>query len=152
MARPPLLLSSVLAVSSPLRASVQAGIGALLRRDRKLIALAEHPKIGDSLNFDEATSVEFPQAHRWDYLCSVPGASHIVGIEPHSAKDSEISVVIAKKRHAIEYLHGHLPPKHRVAKWFWVSHGRVSFSRMEPARRRLDQNGIAFEGRMLRSL
>jgi hypothetical protein len=73
------------------------------------------------------------------------------GIEPHTASDHEINVVVAKRRHAIEYLRNHFQQGHRIAKWFWVASGAVGFSRMDRARRRLDQNGIQFVGRVLRS-
>ena len=147
-----LLLSTAFVVGSSLRGGVRKGLGALPGRDRTLIASTERPRVGDSLDLDEATRVQFPQANRWDYLLSVPAASQIVAVEPHPARDSEISVVIAKKRHAVVYLRDHLPATHRVAKWFWVSRGTVGFGKMERARRQLDQNGISYEGRVLRSL
>jgi hypothetical protein len=75
----------------------------------------------------------------------------IVGLEPHTAKDSEIKVVIAKKKLAIQYLRDHLQPQFRVARWFWVTQGNVGFSKMERARRILDQNGISFAGRLLQT-
>jgi hypothetical protein len=116
-----------------------------------LIATAARLDVGDSLNLDAAMRIDFPQANRWDYLLSVPGIKQIIGLEPHSARDSEISVVIAKKQQEIEYLRDHLPPNHRVAKWLWVSRGHTSFSKMESARRRLDQAGIVYEGQMINS-
>ncbi len=120
-------------------------------KDTRLIADRERTKVGDSLNLDEATKEAFPNANRWDYLMSVSHMGQIVGVEPHSAKDDEVSVVIRKKKQAIEFLRDHLPPQHRVAKWFWVSHGSVSFSRMDKVMRQLDQHGIAFHGHQLRS-
>lgn len=147
-----MLLDTTLFAASTLRPRVKPGLGAVLSRDRRLIALTERPQVGDSLDLDSATREEFPNANRWDYLLSVPTASHIIGLEPHSANDSEIRVVIAKKQHAIDYLVNHLPPGRRVAKWFWVCQGAVNFSRMERARRLLDQKGISFQGRELRSL
>lgn len=152
MTAPRVLLRTALLETSGLRPHVMKGLDALKDADVTLIHEPERPRVGDSLDLDTATAAELPDAHRWDYLLSVPGRSRIVALEPHSAKDSEISVVIAKKRSAVAYLRDHLPPKHRVASWFWVTHGKVSFSKMEKARRRLDQAGISFEGRTLRSL
>lgn len=152
MATGRVLLAVALTAGSPLRAQVRTGIGAIIRRDRALIEPTERPHIGDSLNFDEATREEYPQANRWDYLLSIPSRLQIVGIEPHSARDEEIKVVIAKRRHAIDHLRNHLPPGRRVSKWYWVSHGAIKFSRMDRVRRILDQNGISFEGRMVKSL
>ena len=104
----------------------------------------------DSIDLDAATSVLFPNEHRWDYIVSVPHKSELVGIEPHSATDGEIRVVTAKKRQAADFLRDHLLPHHRISKWLWVSHGKVGFSKMERARRILDQNGITFAGRLIR--
>ena len=94
---------------------------------------------------------EHPGANRWDYIVSIPDSQEFAGIEPHSAKDSEVSVVIRKKQHATEYLRSHLQDGYRITKWFWVTRGTVSFSKMDPARRRLDENGIKFVGHLLRT-
>ena len=127
-------------------------MNAFLARDRQLIAVSERSRIGDSLELDEALSVAFPKSPRWDYIFSVSDAGKLMALEPHHATDSEVSRVIAKKRHAAEQLRMHLHPKYRVSEWLWVSHGRTSFSRMEPATRRLAQEGIRYVGRSLRSL
>jgi hypothetical protein len=125
---------------------------AFLDRDRTLIAPDERPKIGDSLDLDGALRHEFPNANRWDYVFSVPAAGKLIALEPHTAKDSEISVLIAKKKHATAQLRRHLLPQYRVAEWLWVSHGRMSFSRMEQATRRLAQAGIKYLGRSVEHL
>ena len=146
-----LLLQTVLVDGSVLRNHLRNGVQAFARADVRLIAATARAQIGDSINLDAAARDEFPEANRWDYVVSVPTMSHILAIEPHSAKYAEISVVIAKKRHAVNYLRGHLRAGYWVAKWLWVSHGSVGFSRMERARRLLDQNGIEFAGRLLRT-
>ena len=146
-----LLLKRVLVDRSVLRNHLRNGIQAFAKADVRLIAVTARVQIGDSIDLDAAARDEFPEANRWDYVVSVPAMSHIVAIEPHSAKDAEISVVIAKKKHAVNYLRAHLRAGYRVAKWLWVSHGPVGFSRMERARRLLDQNGIEFAGRVLRT-
>ena len=135
---------------SPLRELVQSGMGAFAKVDVKLLAEDQRKLIGDSLDLDTAARDEHPQANRWDYIISIPDLHELAGIEPHSAKDSEISVIISKKNHATQYLRNHLKNGYRVRRWFWVSHGSVGFSKMDRARRRLDQNGIAFVGRTLR--
>jgi predicted PhzF superfamily epimerase YddE/YHI9 len=141
------LLRSVLLATSSLREHVQAGVGALSKQDVRLIKEPERPRVGDSLNLDEATRDEHPEDPRWDYLLSVPDQSQIVAMEPHSARQSEVSVVIAKKKWAIAVLRDHFGPRHAVARWLWVSSGTVGFSRMDRERRRLDQHGIEFVGR-----
>ncbi len=144
-------LKDALNETSPLRDLVQARMGAFTRGHTKLIALEQRPKIGDSLDLDSASRDEHPQANRWDYIVSIPDSQFLAGIEPHSAKDLEVSVVIRKKEHAEQYLRNHLRNGYRIKKWFWVTDGPVSFSRMDRARRRLDQKGIRFVGRVLQT-
>jgi len=145
------LLSTTLLTGSVLRTSVRTGLGALPAADRALIAVSQRGLAADSLDFDEATRVLYPNANRWDYLLSIPSLHKIVGLEPHPAKDSEITVVIAKKQMAVDFLRDHLPAGERVADWYWVTRGRVTFGTMERARRLLDQKGISFAGRQLKS-
>lgn len=146
------LLKSALVPDSVLAPAVQDGMRAFLARDRGLIALDQRARIGDSLNLDEALREAFPNANRWDYIFSVADAGKLLALEPHHATDSEISVIIAKKKHAAAQLRLHLHPRHRVAEWLWVSHGRAAFSRMERATRRLAQEGIRYVGRSLGDL
>lgn len=148
----PVTITNALCQGSSLRAGVRRNLGALIKRDLHLIEERERVRVADSLDLDSATTAECPNANRWDYLLSVPDAGRVVGLEPHSAGDSDIKVVIRKKQWAEVYLRGHLRQEHRVSRWYWVSHGRVTFSRMERARRELDGNGIEFVGRTLRSL
>jgi len=145
-----ILLRTALREESPLRQYVAVGLGALAPGDVKLIHEGERPKIGDSLDLDAASRQELPQEHRWDYLVSSPATAEIVGVEPHTARDEEIRVVIAKKAQARSYLRSHLREGLHVARWVWVTRGKVNFTRMERARRLLDQNGIEFAGRILR--
>ncbi len=123
-----------------------------LKTTIQLIADSQHTRVGDSLDLDAASRDEHPNDHRWDYLLSVPDAGRIVGVEPHTARDQEIRVVIAKRQAAVAYLANHLRSGQRVDAWFWVTRGKVGFGVMERARRRLDEAGIAFAGRRLESL
>lgn len=143
-------LGNALIRQSHLRQSVKAGVQALLPRDIALILQTERVKVGDSLDLDTASRAEFPQSNRWDYLLSVPGIRQIIALEPHTARDSEVAVIIAKRSFAISYLQAHLQPRYRITAWYWVSSGPVNFSSMERLKRRLDQNGITFVGRQLR--
>ena len=145
-------LTTALLDQSALRQYIRQGLGAMRNRDVDLIAEAERVTVADSIDLDAAMRRERPQANRWDYLVSVPAALSVVGIEPHTAKDSEITVVIAKRAEALAYLRDHLRTGHRVARWLWVSSGKVGFSAMERARRRLAQKGIEFVGREVRRL
>lgn len=130
MARPR-RLKGALNENSRLHPLVKVGMGAFSTRDVRLIAEDQRPRIGDSLDLDAALKDEHPEANRWDYIVSIPDLELFAGIEPHSAKDSEVSVVIRKKQHATEYLRNHLRDSYRVTRWFWVSHGSADFSRMD---------------------
>ena len=152
MPRRKLLLAAALLPESHLQGHVEVGLGAVTRAHHNLIAVQERPRIGDSLDLDSATAQELAESNRWDYVLSVPDAFQLVGLEPHSARDSEIGTVIAKKEAAAQYLREHLAPGIHIARWYWVSGGPARFSIMESARRRLDKHGILFRGRMITSL
>ena len=151
MARSAPMLADSFVESSRLRPLVKPGIKGLARKDAKLVAPFARRQVGDSLDFDAATVVESPQENRWDYLLSVPSLDSIVGLEPHSARDSEISVVIRKRRNALQILRSHLREGRSVSKWLWITRGKVGFSHTETARRRLDQSGIEFVGKTVRT-
>jgi hypothetical protein len=148
----PLTLKTALEGTSALQQHVQPGMGAMKPVDRALIALGERPRIGDSLDLDTATAATSPQAHRWDYILSVPDANKLVGVEPHSATNAEIKVVVRKKQNAVDVLRQHLKPGRSVVEWHWVTHGSVGFSPMERATRALSQAGIRFHGRGIKKL
>lgn len=148
----PVMLTSVLLQTSFLLTYVKAGLRAVHRTDRALFSDHAGRSVGDSLDLDEAARSVDPEENRWDYLLSVPSAGKIVALEPHSAKTSEVKVVIRKKQWALMFLRGHLPEGTTVSRWLWVSHGRASFSPIEKVRRRLNQAGIEFSGRNVRAL
>lgn len=148
MSKAPLLLRSALASQSSLQVGIKLGLGAVKRSDRRLLAEPVKRAVGDSIDLDDATRLERPQANRWDYLFSFPSSCKIVGVEPHSADDGEIPVVIAKKKEAQTYLQAHFRAGYSVSDWFWITRGSVGFLRTEAARRRLDQNGITFKRRL----
>ena len=76
----------------------------------------------------------------------------LLALEPHTAADCEITVVIRKRERALVVLREHLKTGMVVARWLWVTHGRVQFSVMDKARRRLDQHGIEFVGKQVKDL
>ena len=144
-----ILLKTILIDTSSLHSLVKSGSSAVDSKDLGLIDEPERRRIGDSLNLDEASRHEYPNANRWDYIVSVKDLRKLVGIEPHTLNDSQIRVVIKKKEHAQEYLRKHLKKGFHVSTWYWVSHGRTGFTNTEKARRTLDQNGITFKTRMI---
>lgn len=148
---PPFKLTRALKKESALHGHVHIGAGAIARKHHQLIARDQIDRIGDSLDLDAATKLGREQEHRWDYLVSLPDSGKLVAIEPHTAADKEVRVIVQKKNNATRVLRDELRDGVRVTSWHWVS-GKVNFSRTGPDRRILDQNGIKFHGRLIRSL
>jgi hypothetical protein len=110
---------------------------------------AVRSSFADSLDIDEALKEGREQENRWDYLLGHEPSKQVVGIEPHSAENSEITTVIRKLKAARRQLQGHLRDGVFVAKWLWVASGKVQFAPMEKATFRLAENGIKFVGRKI---
>lgn len=138
-----------MAVSS-LRASVKAGTSAIKKADQYVLDASIRQDFGDSLDLDEATRVGREGQHRWDYLLGHTSSGSIIGVEPHSASNGEVSVVIAKKAESQRVLLDHLRAGSQVVSWNWVSSGPVSLLPIDKVRFRLAQHGISFVGRSLR--
>jgi hypothetical protein len=77
---------------------------------------AVRASFADSLDVDEALKVGREQENRWDYLLGHEPSRRIVGIEPHSAENSEITTVIRKLEAARLQLRDHLRDGVFVAK------------------------------------
>lgn len=133
---------------SSLLSHVRDGLGAVEKGHHGYIDESLRPTFADSLNLDEAMRVGHEQENRWDYLLGHDQAV-VIALEPHSAKDDEVSTVIAKRKAAREQLQPHLKPSAQIAAWFWVASGKVHFADTEKSRRRLDENGIQFVGARL---
>ncbi len=125
------------------------GLGAVTNSHRKYIAADIRADFEDSLDVDAALLAAHSQQNRWDYLLGHGPQNRVVGLEPHTADDGEISVVIKKKEHAMIQLQPHLETTGKVSDWFWVASGTVGFTVMEKATRRLDEKGITFVGKAL---
>jgi hypothetical protein len=144
-------LTNALIDRSSLRPFVVDGCGAIAAGHRESIKEELKKSVRDSLDLDEATRPEHGQANRWDYVLALRDNKTLIGLEPHSARDDEIETVIAKKERSAEVLRAHLKPGWYIAAWIWVSSGRVRFSRMDPAIRRLNSKGIKFVGNRVNS-
>lgn len=144
-------IRSSLKKSSALQYEVHDGIGAIERSHRVYLAEEIRSSFDDSLDLDKALLEGHEQENRWDYLLGHAQSAAVIGIEPHSAKQDEISTVIKKKRAAKQQLTEHLKPGARITAWLWVASGKVHFVDTEKARRRLDQQGIRFVGRKVLS-
>lgn len=122
------------------------GMGAVEAGHRDYFDAAIRRDIADSLDLDAATKDLHPDDNRWDYLLGHSPSGEVIAVEPHSAKEDEVSRVIRKKQAAKVQLNGRLRDGARISKWLWVSSSKVHFADTEKARRRLDQEGIEFVG------
>ena len=144
-------IRSALLSGSVLQQSVNSGLHALTKAHRSYVDPDIRDGFADSLDIDAGLKAGHPQEHRWDYLLGLTDRRVVVGFEPHSAKQGEISIVISKRRAALDQLRGHLRQGVRVNEWFWVASGQVHFANTEKARLSLDQHGITFVGTRLQS-
>jgi hypothetical protein len=140
-----------LVAASHLHPHVLDGLRAVSKVDKRLIDEAIRSFFLDSIDFDAAVRSQNPGANRWDYLLGLGEPGLVVGLEPHSASTSEVSVVIAKRRAALDQLRPHLNTGTRIAEWFWVASGRVDFVPHDKVVLQLQQAGITFVGGTLRA-
>jgi hypothetical protein len=143
-------LRALLRSSSPLRPFVRDGLAAVERGHRDYLAAELRRDFADSLDLDAAMRTSHPEANRWDYLLGHHRSDCVIGVEPHSARTDQVSVVIAKREHARAQLRGHLREQGQVAAWIWVASGRVDFLQIDRVRRQLDSVGVHFVGGQLR--
>lgn len=143
------VLRGALREESQLQPLVCDGLGALEDAHRDYFDDVVRVTFQDSLDLDEAARVGHEQENRWDYLVGHAASGEVVAVEPHSAKQDEISRIISKKIAARAYLRDHLRDGARVSRWLWVASGRDQFADTERTRLRLDQEGIEFVGRRI---
>lgn len=139
-------LKRALRDDSSLHPLICDGLNAVKTAHRDYFDETIRPAFEDSLDLDEAMRPGHEGENRWDYLLSHAPSDQVVAVEPHSAKQDEISTVIKKRSAAREHLRSHLRDGATILRWLWVASGRVHFADTEKARRRLDQNGIEFVG------
>ncbi|MCG8556852.1 MAG: hypothetical protein MJD61_16445 [Proteobacteria bacterium] len=135
---------------SSLQTDVNDGIGAVRKAYRTHLAKDTRAMFGDSLDLDSALQRAHPGQSRWDYLLGHSPSQQVLGLEPHSAKEDQVSTVIRKRRAAKQQLASHLKNGKRVTRWLWVASGKVQLADTERARRRLDENGIEFVGKQVK--
>ena len=144
-------LRAALRDTSTLIPRIQPGVQALSASARESIGAELRRDFADSLALDEALRVGNDQARRWDYLLGYNARSAVVGLEPHPAHTSEVSVVIEKRKAARAQLRTHLRDGRGVDAWFWVASGKVAFVPHEKQITRLAQEGIQFVGGQLKA-
>jgi hypothetical protein len=127
---------------SALLPSVADGLGAVKASHRDHFDAAIRATFADSLDLDAAIEKGHEEENRWDYLLGHEPSGEVVAVEPHSAKQNEITTLIKKRQAALEHLKSHITDGKRVSKWLWVASGKVHFADTEKARRHLDDKGI----------
>ncbi len=132
--------------NSALQSSVVDGLGAVKAKDTNCFDVNIRADFADSLDADEAMRPGRDRENRWDYLLGHAPSGEVVAVEPHTAKEDEIKVVISKRAAAREQLKEHLRDGARISKWLWVTEKKVRFANTEKGKLRLDQNGIEFVG------
>ena len=138
---------SALRDDSDLQEQVKDGIQALEKSHRKYLASDIRSDFSDGLDLDKALKPGREEENRWDYLLGYEATGAVVALEPHSAKQDEITRVIKKKRAARDQLKGHSKAGAHIKSWIWVSSGKKAhFANTEKARIRLDQQGIQLVG------
>jgi hypothetical protein len=142
---------SALTQTSALQGHVKDGLGAIAAAHHAHVEMELRPAFGDSLDIDAGLLSGRESEHRWDYLLGHGPTRMVIALEPHSAKQDQVSTVIRKKQAAMDQLRGHLRDGVKIARWFWVASGDVQFADTERERRRLDQHGIEFIGKVLRA-
>lgn len=132
-----------------LQADVKNGLAAVESAHRGYLATGIRSAFADSLDLDTALQESYPGENRWDYLLGHSASEEVIGLEPHSAKEDQVSTLIKKRKAAKQQLASHLRTGKSVARWLWVASGKVQFADTEKTRRLLDQNGIEFVGKQV---
>lgn len=101
-------IRAALSPDSSLESSVEDGLGAVEKGHKNYIDAALRSDFADSLELDEAMRPGHEKEHRWDYLLGHTSSSEVIGLEPHSAKDDEISTLIEKRKSALRQLQPHM--------------------------------------------
>jgi hypothetical protein len=140
-------LRGALLTESKLQNNVTDGLAAMKPNDRACVDEQLRSSFADSIDIDTFFQPEYSHKNRWDYLLGHTQTGHIIAVEPHSAKNDEVSTVISKRREAREQLRPHLRDGVTIAAWLWVASGSVYLMPMDKQILRLSQNGITFVGR-----
>lgn len=112
-----------LRLDSALLSLVCDGLSAVKKAHRDYFDAGIRTAFADSLELDEAVRQDHDRENRWDYLLGHAGSGAVVAVEPHTARDGEISTLIKKRAAAREQLRGHLREGAR---------GEVALGRLRP--------------------
>ncbi len=139
-------LASLTKADSSLIAHIKPGLQGIKSTDKKQISATPPDYVSDSLDLDAAFESTGKNDNRWDYW--VGTSDHIVAIEIHPAKPSEVSVMIRKKEWGTQKASEHLSRPH-IKMWYWIASGATQISRTTTEYRRMIQAGIELKGSYL---
>jgi hypothetical protein len=131
------------------------GLQALRAQDRKHIEAEDPRKLRGSVDVDLALRAEDPHGNRWDFAIAYQHTNHqdefVYWVEPHTASDSQIDVVIKKANWLLKWLKqpGNLLDQFK-RDIVWVSSGRTSLTLSSPQSKRMALAGLTHKGQILR--
>jgi hypothetical protein len=142
---------AAVANSNDVRDFYQAGLQALLERDRNRLSCEDPRKISGSLNLDAAVAGLYPNQPRWDYGIGIKktgSTDEAIWIEVHPADANQVQKLIDKLTWLKNWLDNRardlMNITERDSPYIWVSSGRVSFQQTSPQAKRLALAGITF--------
>jgi hypothetical protein len=131
------------------------GLGALRAQDRPHIIAEDTRLLKGSVDVDGALQQHQPDAHRWDFAIAYRHSNRqqdcVYWVEMRTAIDKEVKVVLDK----LHWLRTWLATDGRLLRQFerdfvWVSSGATSFTYTAPKIKQLAQQGLRYQGRVLR--
>ncbi len=104
------------------------GLGALLKRDKKLVSASNARKLQGSVNLDECLRATAPNDKRWDYAIGYEAddGEKVYYVEVHPASTSDIPTVLAKHKWLREWLQTQAHTLEKLpSEYWWVATGRI---------------------------
>ena len=132
----------------------KTGLQALRPEDKPHIAAADTRKITGSVDVDTAYKKVDPYGNRWDfgiaYQHTNRQAEVVYWVEPHTASDSQVSVVIKKAQWLLHWLKNDgVLLKSFEYNIVWVSSGATAFTDSSTQKKRMAQAGLQYVGNKL---
>jgi len=139
------------AYTNDVRDCYQAGLQAVLERDRNRLSCQDTRKISGSLNLDAAVEQLYPNAARWDYGIGIKRTEtrdEAIWVEVHSADANQVLRMIDKLTWLKNWLNDRAPSLMAITRndspYVWIASGRVSFQKTSPQAKKLALAGIKF--------
>ena len=137
--------------SNDVRDCYQAGLQALLERDRNRLSCNDPRKITGSLHLDDVVAQLYPNAARWDYGIGIKrteAKDEAIWVEVHPADANQVPRMIDKLTWLKNWLNDRAPNLMAITRndspYVWVASGRVSIPKNSPQAKRLALVGLKF--------